>query len=90
MQQRFNPTLSWDGVAMLTACVVCVLWFGSLSDTVKQHASELQHHTQLIESLSEGQKLISQNIAVLQTIVNERTTGHSTTTTTRDTSTGKP
>lgn len=76
---------------MLTACVVCVLWFGSLSDTVKQHTSELQHHTQLIESLSEGQKLISQNIAVLQTIVNERTIttpGHATTT--GSSTTGKP
>lgn len=72
MQQRFNPTLSWDGVAMISACIMCTLWFGSLSDTVKQHSTELQHHEQLIQSLSEGQKLISQNIAVLQTIVNER------------------
>lgn len=73
---KFNPTLSWDGVAIISACVVCVLWFGALSDTVKQHTAELKHHADLLESLSEGQKLTAQNIAVLQAIVSERTGNH--------------
>lgn len=76
MASKFNPTLSWDGVAMLSACVLCVLWFGSMSETIKQHGEILKHHEELIQSLSEGQKLISQNIAVLQTLVNERTVNH--------------
>ncbi len=73
---KFNPTLSWDGVAIISACGMCILWFGSLSDTIKQHSTELKHHEQLIQSLSEGQKLEAQNIAVLQTLINERTGNH--------------
>ena len=73
MAARFNPTLSWDGVAVISACVVSLLWFGTLKETVRQHGETLKHHEELIQSLSEGQKLISQNIAVLQTLVNERT-----------------
>lgn len=77
MSSKFNPTLSWDGVAMITACVLCVLWFGSMRDELTQHRDELKRHAELLQSLSEGQKLISQNIAVLQTLVNERTgNGH--------------
>ena len=76
MQQRFNPTLSWDGVAMLSACVICVLWFGSMHDRLRQHDEALKRHDELLLSLSEGQKLISQNVAVLQTLVNERTSTH--------------
>ena len=76
MSARFNPTLSWDGVAILSACVLCCFWFGALSRTVEEHSEELKRHADLIQSLSEGQKLISQNIAVLQTLVNERTKNH--------------
>ena len=76
MPQKFNPTLSWDGVAMLGSCVLCVLWFGSMHETIKQHTEILKNHEGSIKSLSEGQKLISQNIAVLQTLVNERTGNH--------------
>lgn len=61
---------------MISACILCVLWFGSMHDTIKQHAEQLKHHEELLQSLSEGQKLISQNIAVLQTLVNERTASH--------------
>jgi hypothetical protein len=73
MAGKFNPTLSWDGVAILGSCVICCMWFGTLKETVRQQGESLKHHDQVIESLSEGQKLISQNIAVLQTLVNERT-----------------
>lgn len=73
MQQRFNPTLSWDGVAIITACVVCCVWFGSLKETVRQQGEELHHHADLLQTQGEALKLISQNIAVLQTMVNERT-----------------
>lgn len=73
MAARFNPTLSWDGVAIIVACVTSLIWFGTLKETVKQHGEIIKHHEEMIQSLSEGQKLISQNIAVLQTLVNERT-----------------
>lgn len=61
---------------MISACVLCVLWFGSMHDTLNQHAEALKRHDQMIQSLTDGQKLISQNIAVLQTMVNERTSIH--------------
>jgi hypothetical protein len=73
MSARFNPTLSWDGVAIIGSCVCALLWFGTLKATIEQHSQTLKHHEELLQSLSEGQKLISQNIAVLQTLVNERT-----------------
>lgn len=77
MLHRFNPTLSWDGVAMIIACCTSLIWFGTLKETVRQHGETLRHHEELIGSLAEGQKLIGQNIAVLQTIINERTkNGH--------------
>lgn len=75
MAGRFNPTLSWDGVAILTSCVVCCVWFGTLKETVRQQGEALKNHDRLIQTLSDGQTLISQNIAVLQTMVNERTGG---------------
>lgn len=58
---------------MITACIVCCVWFGTLKETVREQSETLKKHADLIQSLSEGQKLISQNIAVLQTLVNERT-----------------
>lgn len=76
MASKFNPTLSFDGVAIMLSCIVALTWFGTLKETVSQHTAALKRHEELIERISEGQKLISQNIAVLQTIVNERTQNH--------------
>lgn len=69
----FNPTISFDGVAIIVACVACCVWFGSLSQTVKEHSETLRHHEQLMEQLAQGQKIQAENIAVLTTLVNERT-----------------
>jgi len=69
----FNPTISFDGVAIIVACVSCAIWFGGLSQTLKNHTEQLQHHDQILQTLSDSQKLQSQNIAVLTTLVNERT-----------------
>jgi len=79
MSARFNPTLSWDGVAIIGSCACALLWFGTIRETIKQHGEVIKHHEELLQSLSEGQKLISQNIAILQTLVNERTGIHTVT-----------
>jgi hypothetical protein len=71
----FNPTISFDGIAIIVSCITCALWFGGLSQTVKQHAEALQHHEQILQTLSDAQRLQSANIAVLQALVNERTKG---------------
>jgi hypothetical protein len=71
----FNPTISFDGIAVIVACVTCAMWFGTLSQTVRNHTEQLQHHGQILETLSESQRLQAQNIAILTTLVNERTKG---------------
>lgn len=72
----FNPTISFDGVAIIVACVTASVWFGSLSATIKQHAESIRHIEQIQEAQSESHKIMSQNIAVLTTLVNERTKLH--------------
>ena len=70
---KFNPTISFDGVAVIVACITCSVWFGGLSATVHQHSEQLKRHDEIMQSLSDNQKATSANIAVLTTLVNERT-----------------
>ena len=70
---RFNPTISFDGVAIILACIYCALWFGSLSQTIKDHTETLRRHDAMLQTLAEGQKIQAENLSVLSTIVNERT-----------------
>lgn len=73
----FNPTISFDGVAIILSCVMCAIWFGGLSQTVKNHTEQLSRHDNILQTLSDGQRLQSQNIAILTTMINERTNGKS-------------
>lgn len=69
----FNPTISFDGVAIIASCVACSIWFGALRETVKQHGEQIAHLQNIAETLAQGQNLQSQNIAALTTLINERT-----------------
>lgn len=69
----FNPTISFDGIAILTACVGCSIWFGTLKETVRQQGEAIKHHDQVLQVLSENEKAITANISALTMLVNERT-----------------
>jgi hypothetical protein len=69
----FNPSISIDGVAVILACITCSVWFGGLKETVRQHADTLKTHEILMQTLAKSQELTAQNIAVLTTLINERT-----------------
>ena len=72
MKATFNPTISFDGIAIIVACVTCAVWFGTLSKTIEIHTETIRHHEQIMDSLSKAQDLTAQNIAVLTALVNER------------------
>jgi hypothetical protein len=69
----FNPTISFDGVAIILACIGASLWFGAMRETIQAHGQQLRDHARVLQSLADGQQLQSQNIAVLQALINERT-----------------
>lgn len=69
----FNPTISFDGVAIIVVCVSCTLWFGALSTTIREHTENIKHLTQIQETQAQSLRVMSENIAVLTTLVNERT-----------------
>ncbi len=68
----FIPTISFDGIAMLSMFVICVLWFGSIKETVRQHAESIIHIEKIQQTQGEAMQVMAQNIAVLTTLVNER------------------
>lgn len=70
----FSPNLSFDGVAIIIGCITCCVWFGSINETIKNHTDTLRRYGDVLQALTEGQKLQAANIAVLQTMINERTT----------------
>jgi hypothetical protein len=69
----FISSLSWDGVAIISAVVLCSLWFGSLSREVQNHSDQIKHLTNIYEQLSEAQKIQNANVSALTVLVNERT-----------------
>lgn len=69
----FNPTISFDGVAIITATICASLWFGELSARVKQNTDAITRDNELITTLAENQRIQGENLAVLTTLVNERT-----------------
>lgn len=69
----FNPTISFDGVAIIVSCIGCAIWCGGLSEKVSYHTDQLKRHEVIIQTISDAQKLQTQNIAILQTLVSERT-----------------
>lgn len=69
---QFNPTISIDGVAVISAAVFCALWFGALSQRVNEHERMLTRHEETMRTLANTLQLQQQNIAVLQTIVSNK------------------
>lgn len=69
----FIPSISFDGIAIITSVILCSVWFGTLSATVHNHTDQLKHQQEVLEIMSKTQETMSQNIAVLTTLVNERT-----------------
>lgn len=68
----FKPQLSFDGVAIMVACATCLIWFGSLSATVRQHSESIKALEAITATLSSTEQAQAANIAVIQTILNER------------------
>jgi len=71
----FEPKISFDGVSIIIAAITFAVWMGALGNTVKDHGEALRHITQIQETQGEALKVMSQNIAVLTTLVHERTNG---------------
>lgn len=69
----FIPTISFDGVAIITACIMCAVWLGSLGTRVSDLEQSQLQQNRIIEQIADAQKTMAQNIAVLTTLVNERT-----------------
>ncbi len=62
----FNPTISFDGVAVIVALITCCFWFGRLSEKVNRlEQSTAQHEATLAE--------LRHNSDVMQTLITERT-----------------
>lgn len=68
----FNPTISFDGVAIILACIGCSIWFGTLKETVRQQGETIRNHEKILQTLSESQRLQSEQTAIITTIINER------------------
>jgi len=62
----FNPTLSFDGVAIIIACILSSLWFGRLENRISVAEKTLDHQAQIIANLSDSQANLSKVVAVLQ------------------------
>jgi hypothetical protein len=63
---KFNPTLSFDGVALICALVGLCLWLGALKTTVEDHTKQLA-------DISITTKHLSENQTRLTTLIEERT-----------------
>lgn len=63
---RFNPSLSFDGVAILIALFGGALWLGQLSQKVEQHDSRISAAESTLTEISRTQ-------STLAAIVDERT-----------------
>lgn len=70
-KMAFNPTISFDGVAIIGACICCALWFGALGQRVSAVEETVRNHTGILQTLASGQQLQSQNIAVLQSMIDD-------------------
>ena len=71
---KFNPTLSFDGVAIIIAALTGCLWLGSLSQRVAHQEKMLDDYTITLRALSEGQAQTSRNVATLQQMVSDYVT----------------
>jgi hypothetical protein len=69
-KHRFNPTLSFDGVAIIVACVACSVWFGRLDQRVEFVEKTLGQHAQIIENQSKAISTLSEIIAVIRDEMN--------------------
>ncbi len=69
----FIPTISFDGVAMISFAVIVCIWFGVLKETVREHGETIRHLVQIQETQSETLKVMASQVAVLTALVNERT-----------------
>lgn len=62
----FNPTISFDGVAVIIALLTCCIWFGKLSEKVSRLDEASKHHEEMLTELRH-------NTDVMQTLISERT-----------------
>jgi len=69
---KFNHTLSFDGVAIVIACVTSCVWFGVLSNRVSNAEKILDDHTSTLKVLAEGQNQTAKNLAALQQLVQDK------------------
>lgn len=74
MQTKFNPTLSFDGVAMIVGILTCCVWLGTLNQKVEQNSKDIAEHKDAIKILSETTATTARNTAVLQQMVQDRIT----------------
>lgn len=77
---QFDPKLSFDGVALITAVAGMVFWFGGLKEQVAQvqktsdsHSQKLEEMSQKQESLAQAVGLVRSDVSVLSAVVQERT-----------------
>ncbi len=69
----FNNTISWDGISFMVGIITCSVWVGALANTVRNHTELLKHQSEIQEIQSRTMETLSQSVAVLTTLVNERT-----------------
>jgi len=69
----FIPTISFDGIAMIVGIITCSIWMGALSQTVRDHSEEIRTLRTILESQAKSQELTDKSLAILSTLVNERT-----------------
>lgn len=65
-RKGFNPTLSFDGVAIILAAIGFILWMGAFSNRLSVAEKTLDHQAQIVQSLSDSQASLSKIVAVLQ------------------------
>jgi hypothetical protein len=71
----FDNQISWDGIAMLVAAVSIVARFIRLEEKTKSNSKRLDEHEQLLNQISNNQRIGVANLEVLTALFEERT-GH--------------
>lgn len=61
----FNPTISFDGVAIIIAVIALAVWAGQIKEQVSQTAAQVRSHDEQLFKLN-------QTTASLAAIISER------------------
>lgn len=72
MQLKFNPTVSFDGIAFIVACAGCCLWLGRLEQRVTTNEKVVQEQAKIIDRGMRTGEQTAIDIATIKQILNDK------------------